>query len=461
MHNVLLIHADGQKLAAALASDDVTVHLAANADEALELLARQRKIDLIMTPARLGGDVDGFEFLLKAKDIAPQAAALVIEAKGILAGQPAHPQLGILHFAPLPSRPESIAILARGILTSAKPAGLLLENMELTDIVQLACLAGRTAILHLRYEDRKGRIAFKDGNIVHAEFGEGTGKEALFDLLALRQGNMFLQNGGTTDAHTVTTPWHGLVREASHGLAERRARLDREEEERKRNLAISEADVADLLQVSDLDGAALSGEIKGGGSLFDDEDLAEIGDLDGTPALPSRLPPPASQSQRPAAAPRSYTPSAIPARQPSSTRRAARPVPRSLPVTPVATEQTLPRLLERFCDEIPELIATDIVHSADGLSIIGASTVPEYDSHAAGAFYSDFLNSCRRAIEDFSARDELEEVLVTTQNAYILIRLLQGTPYMHLVMMHRTGNLGIGKVTMRRYEPHFAQLLPA
>ena len=78
----------------------------------------------------------------------------------------------------------------------------------------------------------------------------------------------------------------------------------------------------------------------------------------------------------------------------------------------------------------------------------------------ASAFFSDFLNACSRGIHGFGLAPTLEEIQITTSRHTILMRAVRGTPYLHLALIGREGNLGIARVVMRRYEPLFAQILP-
>ena len=125
------------------------------------------------------------------------------------------------------------------------------------------------------------------------------------------------------------------------------------------------------------------------------------------------------------------------------------------------TISRLQKLLNAFCEEIPEFIATDIVHREDGLRVVGLTDLEDYDSLTASAFYSEVLNASHRALLGAGVDEAPKELLVTTDIIYVLLRAIGQTPFMHMTLMHRTGNLGIARVVLRRYEPLFEELLPA
>lgn len=437
-------------LAAALALPGLTVERVHTTEEVLSTLRTQRHAHVLL----IAPQANPFEVLLKAKDVAPHTRALVCTTTEPVDTLPESPEkaVSVIRYLHLP---DQLPLLESRVQTLRAPEAqerYALEAMELLDIIQLACLARTTAVLHLRYENRKGRIAFDQGHIAHAEFMAHTGSEALCDLVALRQGNMFLQVGAASETRSIDRPWQDLIREAAAALPARRARFDREDDAREE--AITESDVSDLLQVAAAPSAfTTSGEIKGGASLFDAQDLEDLGALDHPDDLPAPAPSPrrprtgTSPTQRPAATTPHDEPHLF--RPPTPGNRA--------PVN--TTAQSLQQLIQSFADEIPEFIATDLVHIHDGLSILGASSTPDYDSTTACAYYADLLRCALRAAEDYAPPEEMEDIQLATHNAYILVRTLRGTPYMHLLMMHRTGNLGIGRVTMRRFEPLFTQAL--
>ncbi|HEY7213355.1 MAG TPA: hypothetical protein VIC28_01935 [Thermoanaerobaculia bacterium] len=113
----------------------------------------------------------------------------------------------------------------------------------------------------------------------------------------------------------------------------------------------------------------------------------------------------------------------------------------------------LQEILQRFKQEVPDFIATDIVHLESGLSIGGASVTHQFDAAAAAAAYAEVVKSNARALELLgSPRESTEDILVTTAGFYVLLRTL-GRSYYHCLAINREGSLGLPRILMRRYAP--------
>jgi len=119
----------------------------------------------------------------------------------------------------------------------------------------------------------------------------------------------------------------------------------------------------------------------------------------------------------------------------------------------------LHEILQSFQQEVPDFLATDIVHLESGLSIGGASVAPDFDAAAAAAAYAEVIKSNARALELLgSPQDSTEDILVTTAAFYVLLRTL-GKSYYHCLAIDRRGSLGMPRLLMRRYAPAFLEAI--
>lgn len=110
-------------------------------------------------------------------------------------------------------------------------------------------------------------------------------------------------------------------------------------------------------------------------------------------------------------------------------------------------------ILDRFQAEVPEFVSTDLVNIDSGLSIGGGTADPDFDASIASASFAEVVKSNRRALDLLGlGADSSEDILITTDKVYILIRLL-GREYCHLLAISRQGNLGLGRVLMKKYAP--------
>ncbi len=111
--------------------------------------------------------------------------------------------------------------------------------------------------------------------------------------------------------------------------------------------------------------------------------------------------------------------------------------------------------IERFKAEIPSFVSTDIVSIASGMSIGGGSVDPKFDATVASASYAEVVKANARALRLLGLDpDSTEDILITTNVSYLLIRLL-GREYYHGLAIGKDGNLGLARVIMKKYEPVF------
>lgn len=108
--------------------------------------------------------------------------------------------------------------------------------------------------------------------------------------------------------------------------------------------------------------------------------------------------------------------------------------------------------LDKFRDEVPEFVSTDMVNIESGLSIGGATIDPDFDASVASACYAEVIKLNRRALELLGlGANSTEDLLVTTKKINILVRML-GVEYCHVLAISRKANLGLARAIMKKYE---------
>lgn len=124
---------------------------------------------------------------------------------------------------------------------------------------------------------------------------------------------------------------------------------------------------------------------------------------------------------------------------------------------------TLDEILTEFRGDVAEFVSTDIVEIASGLSIGGGSIFPDFDATIASAAYADVVKANDRAIFALGGKEALgvtEDILITTEKAYILIVVYPGNKFYHGLAITRKGNLGMARVTMKKYMPRLLEVIP-
>jgi hypothetical protein len=90
-----------------------------------------------------------------------------------------------------------------------------LEEFHLPDIIQFLSGAGKTGMLRLDSDQRRGSIFLLSGRIVHATCEDQSGEEAVYSLLALSSGKFDFEPELTAESETVRKNNTSLLVEAA------------------------------------------------------------------------------------------------------------------------------------------------------------------------------------------------------------------------------------------------------
>ena len=95
-----------------------------------------------------------------------------------------------------------------------------LKDMSLVDVVQIFNAERRTVAVHLGSEMGYGRVYLKEGEIVHAAYREFTGVEALYQLLAWKDGEFEVEPDAASPETTINASAEALLLEGLRRLDE-------------------------------------------------------------------------------------------------------------------------------------------------------------------------------------------------------------------------------------------------
>lgn len=116
-------------------------------------------------------------------------------------------------------------------------------------------------------------------------------------------------------------------------------------------------------------------------------------------------------------------------------------------------------IVNQFRNDVPQFVSTDLVHIESGLSLGGGSIDPNFDASVASASYSELVKSNARALDLLGAgAASTEDILITTKDLYILIRMV-GRDHYHGLAITRQGTLGYARAIMKKYEAQFLDAL--
>ncbi len=88
-----------------------------------------------------------------------------------------------------------------------------LKDLKLANIVQLNCMEKNEAMFVVETRKVVGRIYFFDGNIVHATCGNTEGEQAVYQILAIKEGPFRVENNVSPPKRTINVPWSNLLME--------------------------------------------------------------------------------------------------------------------------------------------------------------------------------------------------------------------------------------------------------
>ncbi|MBN1356618.1 FHA domain-containing protein [bacterium] len=98
-----------------------------------------------------------------------------------------------------------------------------LMTLTLTEVVQTLSQCLKTGLLLVEREDKStptANLYFKDGEILHAVYGDLIGSQAVVAILNLTQGQYEFKNDVFTDVRTVSEPTMGILLEACRQIDE-------------------------------------------------------------------------------------------------------------------------------------------------------------------------------------------------------------------------------------------------
>jgi two-component system, chemotaxis family, protein-glutamate methylesterase/glutaminase len=96
-----------------------------------------------------------------------------------------------------------------------------LRNIQLTDIIQMCCLAGASLSVRVSQDHEHGTFYIQDGDLIHAACGSMTGVEAFFTIMGWQSGLFETLEAATVAKPTIKEPYQFLLMEAARRADDR------------------------------------------------------------------------------------------------------------------------------------------------------------------------------------------------------------------------------------------------
>jgi CheY-like chemotaxis protein len=194
------------------------IHHAASADQALSLL-QQHQIELAVLDINMPM-LDGVQLLGVIQRRHPEVKKIVLTAHANDTHRASCLASGTELFLEKPVTPEGIVSvfnLLNDLFVWSQREGFsgTLRQVGLTDVIQIECLCRSSCILEVHNPETSGAIFIESGAIVHATAATLTGDLALYQLLAMSNGQFRLQPFKSPAERTIEGAWENLLMEAA------------------------------------------------------------------------------------------------------------------------------------------------------------------------------------------------------------------------------------------------------
>jgi len=225
---------------------DALVEMARSLEEAQRLV-------LGVKPELFVLDVDaipdlGQGFLYDLRTSHPNARAIILTGVHLPGQREQVARLGAIHFLEKPAAHSDFVELVRRLLrpgtqTAAEEFQGTLRDLQFTDIIQLKCMSGATAVVEFTGPNgEKARVFFEKGQIRHATAPGRQGMAAFNEIVRWKGGTVSEVADAPSSPRTIDMDWQHLLMEAVHGMDEADAAAAKKSRRKKGNPKILAVD---------------------------------------------------------------------------------------------------------------------------------------------------------------------------------------------------------------------------
>jgi len=182
--------------------------------KALDILA-QEKIALVVADIKMPR-VSGLQLLSEIQAKYPQTGVILMSAYGNYQIRDELKENSFLSFIHKPFSVSELKELIAEHFDKAKSGFQgTLKNIELNDIIQMCCLSITNMSIRVWKGSQSGVIYIKNGDIIHATFGNTVGEEAFYQIATWESGEFETLGDVAAPAVSISREWHFLLMEAA------------------------------------------------------------------------------------------------------------------------------------------------------------------------------------------------------------------------------------------------------
>lgn len=162
--------------------------------------------DLVVTDMRMP-EKSGLELLLFLKERKFPGKIIVMSAYDTDENSDKIKSLGVIDVITKPFRLEFFKNMLLEQFRLEKDGSVLFETIDLVTVMQVINMEKKTSALEVDVDGNLGMIFFMDGEIVHAEFDDLEGEEAVLKLIAQPSGRISVRKIKNKVKRTIKTPF--------------------------------------------------------------------------------------------------------------------------------------------------------------------------------------------------------------------------------------------------------------
>ena len=234
---ILVLEPDEQLASAIMSSlqeaaPDALVEMTHSLEEAQQL-AQGVKRELFVLDVDAAPDL-GQDFLYDLRTSHPNARAIILTGVHLPEQREQVAGLGAIHFLEKPLVQWDFVDLVERLLRRAKDQTAekfqgTLRDLQFTDIIQLKCMSGATAVVEfIGPSGEKARVFFEKGQVRHATAPGRQGMVAFNEIVRWKGGTISEVTDAPSSPRTIDMDWQHLLVEAVRGIDEAEAAPARE-----------------------------------------------------------------------------------------------------------------------------------------------------------------------------------------------------------------------------------------
>lgn len=239
---------EGLKEGLAEFKDIFTTDICFSVKEAMAL-CNKKKYDLIVSDIRMPGE-SGLDFFVYLRQQSYSGGFIAMTAYGSAEILARIKQLGGVEVVLKPFNLNWFKEKIKDFFSDEEGVSGTIEAISLTSLLQLINLEKKTLLVKVSDNNEEGFLYFNKGEIIHAQYRQKIGEEAVYHLLKMKKGHFSLFKLGKKEIpdQTIEIPFMAVMMNAMKLLDENSKDTGKEDED---NTYIKQEEIMDIKRMQD------------------------------------------------------------------------------------------------------------------------------------------------------------------------------------------------------------------